>query len=364
MSDSQLENVDFDFIRYSNLWEDADVLIKGLQINSTSRVMSIASAGDNCFALAAQGPECVIAVDVSEVQCHLTELKREAIKALDRNQFLSFIGFTSRTNRLETYQMIRPSLSQSAAKYWDKRTSDIKEGAIHVGKFERYFQLFKKDYLHKIHTQEVVDELFQEKTEIEQKSFHDEVWHTPEWKEMYGVFFGEKMMGDKGRDPEFLKYVQGSVADITLAKEIEHLRSVQCQNNYFLHYILYNKFREDMLPYYVREENYEQVKAHIDKVIIHCGLLDSALEEHGACSHFNLSDIFEYMDVPLFKLVAQNILDNSSKGARIAYWNLMIPRNIADLFPETVIHEKELSTELKKVDLGYFYDNIVINTVK
>ena len=51
MKPTHLQNVRFDYIRYANCWEDADVLLEALQPNSTSEIISIGSAGDNCFAL-------------------------------------------------------------------------------------------------------------------------------------------------------------------------------------------------------------------------------------------------------------------------------------------------------------------------
>jgi len=361
MSDKQLEKVNFDFIRYANCWEDADVLLKGLALDKNSKVMSIASAGDNCFALLSEDAEMVIAVDISKVQLFLVELKKVAIKNFDRKEYLEFSGFSESANRLEYFNIIKSQLSIECLFYWNHHTEEIKSGIIHNGKFEKYFQLFKKDFLHKVHSQDIVDELFRNKTEDEQRTFHDSTWHNEEWKTMYKFFFGEQMMGSHGRDPEFLKYVSGSVSDIILAQEVAHLRTKKAQQNYFLYYILNNRFDEKYLPHYVRKGNYERVKGNIDRLILHEGLLDSALEKYDDCSHFNLSDIFEYMDMELFKNVAQGIINKSSSQAKIAYWNLMIPRHISDIFPTKINYLENLSEELTAVDNGYFYRSFIVD---
>jgi len=360
----QLNKVDFEVIRYASLWEDADVLLEGLSLNPSSRVMSIASAGDNCFSMLSEGIEQCIAVDISAVQLYLVELKKVAIQQLDRITFMRFVGFQEDDHRLETYHNLKANLSSDALNYWNQQTDAIKEGVIHTGKFERYFQLFKQSYLHKIHPQSTIDELFRSKSAAEQLAFHDNKWHTVEWKEMYGHFFGKQMMGDHGRDPEFLKHVKGEVSELILQQEINAIRKPCIQQNYFLYYILNNRFDEGYLPHYVREENYEKVKANIDALILHHGLLDSAIEEHEACSHYNLSDIFEYMDDELFKTVAQSIVDHARNGARIAYWNLMIPRKIAEILPRKVTHLEDLSMKLKELDKGYFYQAFLIDEVK
>lgn len=364
MSDKQLDNVSFEFIRYSNCWEDPEVLLKGLQLDEGSKVMSIASAGDNSFSLLSAGVEMVIAIDISQVQLFLCELKKEAIKQFNRTEFLEFAGFWKSNRRAELYALVREQLSDKCRNYWDVQEDQVINGIIHCGKFEQYFQLFKKDFLHKVHSAEIVSQLFASKSVIEQKEFHDSIWHTEEWKKLYKFFFGEKMMGSQGRDPEFLKHVQGDPHEHILQREVEHFRTPQIQRNHFAYYILFNQFSEgfsnDYLPHYVREGVYEKVQNNIDNLFLFNGLLDDALQQFPDCTHFNLSDIFEYMDETLFKRVSQNILEQSAPKARIAYWNLMVPRYISNEF-ENVEYQQELSEELKKEDLGYFYRSFIVD---
>ena len=356
----QLEKVDFEIIRYANCWEDADILVKALLPDHNAHILSIASAGDNCFALLSQSPEKVIAFDVSAVQLYLTELKKVAIMNLDRAQYLAFSGFTDAKNRLEVYQRFSDQLSENAQNYWDQQKDAIKEGIIHTGKFERYFQLFKSDFLHKVHSQEIIDRLFEPKSDEAQKTFHDQNWHTTEWKKMYTQFFGKEMLGRAGRDPEFLKHVDGDVASLILQQEVDHLSTAKCQQNYFLYYILNNEFNGEFLPYYLRKENYDKVKNNLHKLTLYKGLLDEALETYPDCTHFNLSDIFEYMDEELFSKVSQKLISHSSEQARFAYWNLMLPRNMAKIFPDDIKNDP-LAHDLKEKDLGYFYRKFIIN---
>src|SRR6185436_19732 len=81
----------FDIIRYANSWEDADVLCAALRPAPGKRMLAIASAGDNAFALLAAGAE-VVAADLSAAQLALVELKRAAIRQLDDDALLHFLG--------------------------------------------------------------------------------------------------------------------------------------------------------------------------------------------------------------------------------------------------------------------------------
>ena len=120
MKNDHLQNVNFDFIRYSNCWEDVDILLDAFELNQNSKVISIASGGDNCFSLAAQSPEYVVAVDFSEVQLFLVELKKVAIKAFDRITYMGFIGFIPNMHRLEYYGQLNSGLTSKAQAYWDE----------------------------------------------------------------------------------------------------------------------------------------------------------------------------------------------------------------------------------------------------
>lgn len=363
MKNEHLQNIAFDFIRYSNCWEDVDILLEAFELNEKSKVISIASGGDNCFSIAAQSPEYVVAVDISEVQLFLVELKMAAIKSFDRETYLGFVGFVSVEYRLEQYGHLKAELSSKAQTYWDANQDAITEGIIHFGKFERYFQLFKKTFLEKVHSQEIVDRLFEPKTEQEQINFYNEHWFDSRWKEMHSNFFGTEMLGEKGRDPEFMKQIQGSVSETILKREVKHLQSKNCQSNPFLFYILNSKFDENHLPHYVRPENYNLVKENIDRIILKQGLLGKVAQEYKNSTHFNLSNIFEYMNMEHFKMVGNAIVQAAAPNAKLCYWNFMIDRNLAHPIKERLIYEQELSEALSAKDKGYFYSRFILNKV-
>ena len=113
------EKAQFNFIRYANVWEDASVLISGLNPQPGDRLLSIASAGDNSFSLLTTNPELVVAVDINPVQLYLTELKKCVIQSFNYEETLSFLGFTPCENRYDMYQSLKGSLSLEAQAYFD-----------------------------------------------------------------------------------------------------------------------------------------------------------------------------------------------------------------------------------------------------
>ncbi len=359
MSEKQLHNVKHDYIRYANCWEDADILLEGLDIIPGDRVLSIGSAGDNSFSLLTQSPELVVAVDINPVQLKLIELKKAAFRTLEYEEFIAFLGFTETSERLALYSKVREALSDEACTFWDQRKTELESGIIHAGKFERYFQRFRTKILPLVHTRKRVNGLFAEKTAAEQKQFFDTKWNRLRWRLLFRIFFSKFVMGRLGRDPAFLKEVEVPVSEFILEQARKHLAGTQAQCNYFLHYIMKGQFAPG-LPHYARKEHFETIRANLDRLHIFEGLAEDAFREYDSFTKFNLSNIFEYMNRELFTEVVRSLVDHGTTGARYAYWNLMVPRKMHEV-NEEISYEAELSAKLHSEDKGFFYGGFHIN---
>jgi S-adenosylmethionine-diacylglycerol 3-amino-3-carboxypropyl transferase len=357
------ERVNFELIRYANCWEDADVLLKGLAPAKGSKILSIGSAGDNSFSLLTTDPEMVVAVDINKIQLFLIELKRACISNLDREETLAFLGFTASTNRKKCFDTLKNGLSSPAKAYWESNLPLIESGVIHQGKFEKYFQLFSGKVLPWIHSQKTVRELFSTKTKEQQEAFYNEKWNTWRWRLLFRIFFSNRVMGKYGRDPEFLKQVEGSVSEFIFNKAAQHLRSQPAQENFILRYALSGRF-DHLLPHYLQQENYDMIRSNISRLHLKHGFAQAAINEHGSFDCMNLSDIFEYMDMDLFRETAQTLIDATRKDGRLAYWNLMVPRKMSQLFPADLACYHTLSENLTAMDKGFFYKEFIVEQKK
>lgn len=355
MKIKHLESVDHNYLRYANCWEDADVLLDQLDVVPGDRVLSIGSAGDNCFSLLTGQPELVLAVDVNPVQLALIGLKKAAIKTLDYEAFLEFLGFKNSDRREELFARLRSELSPQLQTFWSGKINDIKAGLIYQGKFEKYFALFRKKVLPWIHSKKRVQELFLEKTEVTQERYYQSKWNNFRWKKLFKIFFSKFVMGRLGRDPEFLAEVGVPVSEFIYKQAESQLKSSECQKNYFLDFILRGNFSTG-LPHYAREENFRIIKSNIHKLVIKQGYAQEIAAEYSGINKFNLSNIFEYMDTSTFKEVVGKLVSNAAAGARFAYWNLMVPRRMS------VVNSslgKEFATA--KNDMGFFYSDFHLN---
>jgi len=362
MRKSLTEKVSFDFIRYANCWEDADVLLKGLNLKSGGKILSIGSAGDNSFSLLTTYPEMVLAIDVNKTQLYLIELKQVCIKNLEYEELLGFLGFKHLNNRGQIFNQLKEFLTSEAKSYWQNNITQIETGIVSQGKFEKYFQVFSHKILPWIHSSKTTEELLKPKNAKAQKEYYQKHWNTWRWRLLFKLFFSKYVMGKYGRDPEFLKEVKVPVGQFIFNKAGEHLQSIYAQNNFILRYCLTGSFG-NLLPHYLQRENYEIIKANIHKLYIKEGYAEVAFAEFGKFDAMNLSDIFEYMPIELFKKTAEQLIQNTNQGGTFAYWNLMVPRRISELFSNEVTYLQQSSEELSAVDKGFFYKQVIFEQI-
>ncbi|HEY4592929.1 MAG TPA: DUF3419 family protein, partial [Thermoanaerobaculia bacterium] len=216
MADRIEERARFDLVRYANVWEDAEILRDALRPGPGRRFLSIASAGDNAFALLASGAE-VVAADLSAAQIALVDLKRAAIRRLGYEELLGFLGVPGNPqaprrgdeDRRAVYERLERDLSSQARDFWRERLDVVAAGVVHGGKFEAYFNFFRSWVLPLVHRRQTVLALLAERDEAGRRTFYRETWDNLRWRLLFRVFFSRFVMGRLGRDPEFFRYVEG-----------------------------------------------------------------------------------------------------------------------------------------------------------
>lgn len=347
----------FSFIRYSNCWEDSSALRKALKIKSGQRGISIASAGDNSLSLLLDDPSEIIAFDLNETQLFCVELKMAAFKTLSYSELLEFLGVRESNSRLTMYQSVKKHMSAEATAYFDSNLSLIERGIIHVGKFEHYFQLFKKYVIPLFTSRKKINHFMQMDDPKEQARYYKDNFDNKRLHFLFGIYFGKEMMGKLGRDKSFFKYVEDSdnVA-VRIKKRFElGVSNVPNNKNPYLSYILRNEFGEGALPEYLKQENFDIIRERIDRITLFKGdLLSIPADKY---DFFNLSDIFEYMSDAQFEQNVNYISQIAAPNGRIAYWNMQGSKYVND---RGLTCQKELSEQLFVEDRAFFYKDFLV----
>lgn len=337
------------YIHYSNCHEDANMIINNAN-KKVENVLSIASGGDNSFACLLLNPSSVICIDTNITQIYLVELKKIAIKYLSYKEYLEFIGIND-GDSLYYYNQIKKYLGNDALLYFDKNIFLIeKVKIVNCGRFEYYFQIFSKKVLPLIHSKKNIDKFMNCDSLNEQIKFYQTKFNNLRFKLLFKIFFSKFIMKKLGRDKDYFKYNKGS-----LSKELKNrielgLFNNLNKNNPYLQYVIYNKFIE--YPLYLQKENYEIIKANIDKLVIKNCSLDDELNSQTKYDLMNLSDVFEYMSNDLMKSYEEKINNCLADKGRVIFWNMQ--------------NTREFRNELTKIDvsikndLAFYYKNILV----
>ena len=381
-SEVKENRVDFSLIRYSQCWEDTEVLLESLDIQENDICFGILSAGDNVFSMLAENPKKVVALDISFPQIALAKLKKEVFNSLSYEEMLEFMGVMKSDKRIEIYDRIKENLDKEVKEYWDFNKEAIQKGIIHAGKFEKFFKIFRKKILPFVHSKKQIEKLLEKKSRQERIEYYDKYWNNFRWKLMFKLFFSKYIVGKLGRDKEFFRYAEKNISEEMKERSRYALCELNPYENPYINYILTGNYRKDCLPYFLRKENFDKIRKNLHKVEI----LQSSVEEYldqidFKIDKFNLSDIFEYMSAENYSKLMGKIYDNAENNALLAYWNLIVERNSEKLDYKKTDSEiavtgkernvngkkyermKELDRKLHEKDMTFFYTDFVVEKV-
>jgi S-adenosylmethionine-diacylglycerol 3-amino-3-carboxypropyl transferase len=362
----------FHEIRYAQVWEDPRVLRRGLELRAGEVALSIGAAGDNALALLLDDPAEVWAVDFSPAQVALFELKRAALARLEAEELHAFFGVDAKAvpaaRRLTLWrEKLRDALGVEARAFFEAREQAIAAGLLGSGRFERYFAIFRRFVLPLVQAQSDVRRFLAAGSLAEQRALFRSRWDNRRWRALFRLFFGETLLGRLGRDPSFFAFVEeGDVGGAFLKRAERALCDLPVSDNYFIEWILTGRYSGRLgLPPWLEPENLPTLRARLSRIRLVRSSLEDALAREDAplFSAFNLSDIFEWMSPADTLHTFRLVLSKSAPGARLVYWNLLVPRRRPDELEAELVPDEEKAAALHAIDRAFFYRDVVVERV-
>jgi S-adenosylmethionine-diacylglycerol 3-amino-3-carboxypropyl transferase len=356
---------DFSQIRYAQVWEDADVLVEGLEPGPGDVCLSIASAGDNALALLTRDVDRVVAVDVSGAQLACLAVRVAAYQMLSHGEMLELVGSRKSDRRWALYERCRLVLDEEVQQFWDARREDVERGIGAAGKFERYFRLFRRYVLPLTQSDDTVRRLLKGGgTAEERRRFYEEEWLNWRWRALFQIFFSRFVMGRLGRDPSFFKHVDGRVADRIRDRARYALTELDPAENPYLQWILTGRHLTAR-PLALREEHFTTIRNRLDRLVWRQKSLEDALADAAPNTYdaFNLSDVFEYVPRAHYHRLLDRLATAGTPGARLAYWNMMVPRTRPDSLSDRLTPLSDRAEALTARDKAFFYERFVLEEV-
>ena len=356
-------------LSYAQCWEDPAVLSAALQITPDDDVLSICSAGDNSFALAIDGARSVVAIDLSAPQLAIAELKLLAVRRLPLDGVYTLLGLNAFGRRVFTYHQIRDGLSDDARRYWDANEDLIREGVLSRGRFEQYLGMFRERILPLVHRRSTTARLLALDDVAAQREFYDRRWNNLRWRALFRLFFSRTVMARSGRSERHFQYVEGAVSELFLQRAEHVLTEIPIRTNPFVQWILTGGFPElEGAHPYLSAAGHARLREAAEAGRITFGLAD--LESFlagctpGQFSAFNYSNLFEYLSEEQHARILELTVRAARPGARIAYWNLLVPRHRPASLADRLERHPERAAVLLRGDRAFVYGGFQIETVK
>ena len=316
-----------EYVHYSNCHEDAQFVLDNVKVKP-KKILSIASALDNCLTYLLLDPEEIVAIDYNGAQICLCQLKKCAIKHLGYQDFLVFLG-VKQGDSLKLYNQIKGFLDEQTCAYFDERIyliSDIK--IVNFGRFEYYFNVFKNKILPLVHSLKTVEKFFSFDNLQEQRLFYNKKFNNLRFKLAFKIFFSQPVMKRIGRDKDFFKYNKGNLPAMLKGQFENCVNNNLNKNNPYFQYVALNRFQSD-LPY-LNEENFNVIKSRVDRIKIKKVQFEEQIKSGEKFDLLYLSDIFEYMSQEKTNELSFYVCNSLNFGGQALFFNMMNTRRLED----------------------------------
>ena len=352
-------------INYSQCWEDTNLVEGALEVRDDDSVLSVTSGGDNTLALLMSGAS-VVSIDMNPAQSFLLNLKWAAARNLPYDEYLAFLGVRESETRVKTFNALRTSLPSPLFKWWSHYSKHISRGVIHSGRFESFLNTFRKYLLPLVHNERDVCALFSQEAGREQMRFYREVWNTWRWRTFLRLATNGWLIKRFARQREmYVGENNNSTPDVFARRLERHLTEVPLRGNHYLRYCLTGSYG-DTLPPYLTKEGYEKIRAVAREPHIITDSISSYLSTipTSTFTKFNLSDIFESLTEAENAAVWSEIVRVAKHGARIIYWNNLVPRTFPREQHQYVVSLSDVADRFRHMDRVFFYGSFHVNEIR
>ena len=323
---------------YTQIWEDPRVDAEALQLDDTSRILTISSAGCNVLNYLAYEPARVLAVDLNPAHMALTRLKVAALRHLPAHeQFFQFFGVGAGAENVEAYRRhLRPELDDATREFWDARTwaglrrpriQAFEEGFYEHGVLARFQGLAR--WVSRIVQGRAPEELLAATSRREQRAF---------FEDCVAPFFDHPVVRRVGRQPATLysfgiplsqyrslsEAADSSIVDLYRDRLERLVCGFPLSDNYFAWQAFgrqYDTEARSAVPPYLKGQHYGRLKYLLDRVDTRLSSLTEALrgQPDNNFDSFVLLDAMDWMSPEAIATLWAEIARVGEPGARIIF---------------------------------------------
>ena len=276
---------------YNISWEDYDLDIRLLRMDSNSRLLTIASAGDHLLNYLSTDVSFIHGVDINPAQIALVELKQILLKHMDYQVWWELFGEGSSANTVQYIDLLKPHLSYSSYSYWKKNVHFFREagpGFYRYGSSGYLSRIILKSLqISKLDCQ--IYALIEENNAANKEALFSDFWKQLSrhwvfkvWLHPWLQYLGGIPASQQQRNTTLVKLLRNVLHHIFVKSDFK--------TNPFWNLYLYGKYQAPYIPWHLTIDGFNTIKERINRLSIsHHSMLVSG-SSHEQYTHINLLD--------------------------------------------------------------------------
>jgi len=317
---------------YNTCWEDPRIDRQLLNLDSTSEVVMLSSAGCNALDYLLDEPEAIHCIDANPAQNALLELKKALYQYGNYDLLWSLLGrgFDEDFPNIFRQELVK-HVSPIAGKFWERHINyfsrPLPEGSFYYqGTSGKIALMIHNRIKHKgVYNQTL--NLLNAKTLEEQNYYYQDIKNHL-WSVFYKWLFKRNAtMALLGVPKSQRNIIEQQTEGGLISFINEAMRTVftelPIQDNYFWRVYLTGSYTQNCCPNYLKEEHFEYYKKNNSRINIHNSTLLNFLQNNpGSYSHFILLDHQDWLADAKPEILASEwklILENARPGAKILF---------------------------------------------
>jgi len=354
----------FSRLSYSFGNEDWKTEKRALKLKPEDQVLCITASGDRPLNLLFRNCKKIVCIDANPIQNHLLCLKIAAMKSLNYQDYLAFLGVVPSEHRLKTLQKVMLKMNKETAHFWLQNKKMIQKGIIYQGAVERLTKITAR--CASIVRGKKIKRLFEMDDLEEQKKFVAREWDTPIWRKFFEFALKPFITRYIIEDPGLMNIGSAINPGVYFYERInESLKRDLAKKNLLLALLFTGKVPKESFPPYLTEEGIQAIKPRLQRLEVKTLDVITYLESLSESTFdvFSLSDVISYMSYPNFIRLLQAMIKTAKPGARFCLREFLSSHEIPQELQPYFIRDESLEQELEKQDNCFVYRFIVGNVL-
>jgi len=366
---------------YAQIWEDPEIDMEALDIQSNSRMVAIASGGCNVLSYLVADPEAITAVDLNTAHVALGKLKLASARWLpDYSHFRRFFAEADRPSNLAAYHAyVAPYLDETTRRYWEGRDLTLRRriGGFRKGIYKRGLlggfigmahllaRLYRIDLsaILSAPTQAAQREVFEAQlAPLFDKKFVR--WLTDQPAALFGLGIPPAQFDALAGDQPMAQVLRRRLEKLACDFAVE--------DNYFAWQAFsrgYGRNAEAPLPPYLQKANWNAVRARVDRVDVRHANLTEWLGSQADASldRYVLLDAQDWMDDGQLNALWAQITRTARPGARVLFRTAgepsILPGRVDDAVLSRWTYHADASADYTRRDRSSIYGGVHLYTL-